>query len=365
MEDRDEWIPTRQGTGQGTPATVTPEPILQFTQNQYTPLAAEAEAELETAPATPLEAFAAAVLPSALASVLLPTRDYRARITGTEEQTTHESRILTVNTRTTIPQVITVPTTEEDNLSIDSPIQPVDIALQYTTAPTTPQYITALNHKFARLHHDDDSDGTSSTDSETDLYNSTDSNSMGETDNPTEVQDLFLAEQLGDLTPIITPTRMQIITFTDTIATALTQCRSKLGLLGAQAYLVLTKEEYKMRVNNQDKDIPMRPSEPAPYDNNAHTRRTWKEFEHKLGLYSETHRYDWQVIALIKLKFPKSLHGLYDKYGHLNLDTTAIAALEKVKDNIVDKSETTRCCQEIRTNLSGRKHTRAANGAED
>ena len=86
-----------------------------------------------------------------------------------------------------------------------------------------------------------------------------------------------------------------------------------------------------MRVNNPNKGIPIRPSEPEPYDNNAYTRRTWKEFEHKLALYAETHKYDWEVIALIKLKFSKSLHGLYDKYGHLKLDTTAKSALKMPK----------------------------------
>ena len=144
MEDGDEWIPTRQGTGQGTPATVTPGPILQFTQNQYTPLAA-AEAEPETTPptstpstpATPLETFVASIFPTSLAEIILPT--------ATEEPT--------VTTRTTIPQVITVPTTEEDNHSIDSPIQPVDIAQQYTTAPTTPPHTAALIREFSRLHH--------------------------------------------------------------------------------------------------------------------------------------------------------------------------------------------------------------------
>ena len=138
-----------------------------------------------------------------------------------------------------------------------------------------------------------------------------------------------------------------------------------LGLLGGQTYLVLIEEEYKMRFNDQQKTIPLRPIEPTPYDNSTYTTKSWKIFKHKLALYSETHKYDWQVITLIKLKFPKSLHGLYNKYGHLLLDTTALLALEKVKANIVDKSETTRCCQEIRTNLSGRKHTRMANGAED
>ena len=67
----------------------------------------------------------------------------------------------------------------------------------------------------------------------------------------------------------------------------------------------------------------------------------------------------------LKLNSQKSLHGLYDKQGHLSLDTTAQTALKTLKNNIVDKTETTRCCQEIRTTLSGRQHTRAANGAED
>ena len=72
-------------------------------------------------------------------------------------------------------------------------------------------------------------------------------------------------------------------------------------------------------------------------------------FKHKLEIYAECHKYNWQVIALIKRKFPRNLHGLYDKFGHLHLDTTALIALKKVSDNILDKSETPRCCQVIRT----------------
>ena len=49
---------------------------------------------------------------------------------------------------------------------------------------------------------------------------------MVKLDNPTEVQDLFLAEPLRYLTPILTPTKIQIVRFTDTMAAALTHCTS-------------------------------------------------------------------------------------------------------------------------------------------
>ena len=72
--------------------------------------------------------------------------------------------------------------------------------------------------------------------------------------NPTEVQDLYLAEPDGNLTPIDTPTKMQILKFIDTLATALTHCTSRLGHIGGQTYLVLTETEYKRRVGNQNKE---------------------------------------------------------------------------------------------------------------
>ena len=71
-----------------------------------------------------------------------------------------------------------------------------------------------------------------------------------------------------------------------------------------------------MCVGNLRKDKPTRPVETAPYDNTKYTTKTWKVFKHNLALYTGAQQYDWQVIALIKLKFPKSLHGLYDKQGH-------------------------------------------------
>ena len=209
---------------------------------------------------------------------------------------------------------------------------------------------------------DSDTSSTSTTISDTSDW---EDNDMSDIANPNEVKDLYLAEPGGNLTPIETPTKMQILKFIDTLATALTHCASRLGHLGGQTYLVLTETEYKMRVGNQNKTKPTRPAEPAPYDNANYASKTWKVFKHNHALFKETQNYDWQVIALIKVKFPKGLHGLYDKQGHLSLDTTAQTALETLKTNIVDKTETTRCCQEIRTNLSSRKHTRAANGAED
>ena len=97
---------------------------------------------------------------------------------------------------------------------------------------------------------------------------------MVEVDSPTEVQEFFLAEPLGDLTPILTLTKMQIVKFTDTVATALTQCSSKLGHLREQTYLVLTETEYRMRLNDLHKNIPIRPNEPKPYDNSTHTQKS-------------------------------------------------------------------------------------------
>ena len=98
---------------------------------------------------------------------------------------------------------------------------------------------------------------------------------MIEVDNPVKVQEFFLAEPLGNLTPILTPTKMQIVRFTDTVAAVLTHCTSKLRLLGGQNYLVLTETKYKLQVNKQDRAIPIRPIEPAPYDNSKHNRKTW------------------------------------------------------------------------------------------
>ena len=106
--------------------------------------------------------------------------------------------------------------------------------------------------------------------------------------NPTEVQDLYLAKPNGNLTPIDTPTKMQILKFIDTLATALTHCTSRLGHLGGQTYLVLTETEYKMRVGNQNKAKPTWPVEPAPYDNANYASKTWKVFKHNHALFKET-----------------------------------------------------------------------------
>ena len=74
--------------------------------------------------------------------------------------------------------------------------------------------------------------------------------SMVEVHNPTEVEDLLQKQPHSELTAILTPTKMDIINFTDAMATALTFCKSKLALTGGQAYLVLTKAEFKIRVQN-------------------------------------------------------------------------------------------------------------------
>ena len=86
---------------------------------------------------------------------------------------------------------------------------------------------------------------------------------------------------------------MQILKFIDTMATALTHCASRLGLLGGQTYLVLTETEYKMRVGNTETNKPTRPVEPAPYDNANYASKTWRVFKHNHALFKETQRYDW------------------------------------------------------------------------
>ena len=73
---------------------------------------------------------------------------------------------------------------------------------------------------------------------------------MVETYNPTEVEDLLQKQPHGELTSILTPTKMDIIKFTEAMATALTFCNSKLALTGGQAYLVLTKAEFKLSINS-------------------------------------------------------------------------------------------------------------------
>ena len=45
------------------------------------------------------------------------------------------------------------------------------------------------------------------------------------------------------------------------------------------------------------------------------------------------------------------------------MNTTVLTALKRVSDNIVDKSETTRCCLVIRTQMSRKEHTMKANRA--
>ena len=66
---------------------------------------------------------------------------------------------------------------------------------------------------------------------------------MVETHNPTEMEDLLKKQPNGELTAILTPTKMDIIRFTEAMATALTFCNSKKAITGGQAYLVLSFRE--------------------------------------------------------------------------------------------------------------------------
>ena len=67
--------------------------------------------------------------------------------------------------------------------------------------------------------------------------------------------------------------------------------------------MVLNNTEYKLRVQNQSIAIPIRPMEPSPYGNSKYSQKSWKEFEHKKAIHRECHKYDWQIIALIKRKY--------------------------------------------------------------
>jgi hypothetical protein len=87
-------------------------------------------------------------------------------------------------------------------------------------------------------------DNDRSTDSTTDTTVS--DCSMVEVHNPTEVEDLLRKQPHGELTTIFTPTKMDIIKFTEALATALTSCNSKKAITGGQAYLVLNEAEFKL-----------------------------------------------------------------------------------------------------------------------
>ena len=104
----------------------------------------------------------------------------------------------------------------------------------------------------------------SSTDSTVDTTES--DCTMVETHNLTEVEDLLRKQPHGELAAILTPTKMDIIKFTEALATALTSCNSKKAITGGQAYLVLNKAEFKLRVKNQTVRYPQRPQKPVDYD---------------------------------------------------------------------------------------------------
>ena len=161
---------------------------------------------------------------------------------------------------------------------------------------------------------------------------------MVEAHNPTEVEDLLQKEPHGELTAILTPTKMDIINFADAMATALTSCKSKLALIDGQTYLVLNEAEFKLRVQDKTEDIPVRSQKPKKYDHTNYDTKTWKVHKHALVMYEETRQYDQQIISLIKTKFPQGLEGLYDDCGNLILGTTAFQAIKQVSENIVDKS---------------------------
>jgi hypothetical protein len=127
---------------------------------------------------------------------------------------------------------------------------------------------------------------------------------MVETHNPTEVEDLLQKQPNGELTAILTPTKMQIIKFTEALATALTSCNSKKAITGGQAYLVLSEVEYKLRVQDQGAKYPTRPLKPADYDDDNYDPKSWKKHKHALAMFTETEQYDHQIINLIKAKFP-------------------------------------------------------------
>jgi hypothetical protein len=118
-----------------------------------------------------------------------------------------------------------------------------------------------------------------------------------------------------------------------------------------------------MRVQDPDTKYPTRPLKPADYDDDNFDPKSWKKHKHALAMFTETEQYDHQIINLIRAKFPQGLDGLYDDNDNLLLGTTALQAILQVSKNIVDKTETTRCCQALRTRIGDRKHTRESNGA--
>ena len=198
MAEAENWL-IQSRPGNQRQGTVTPDPpILQYsaaTANPYILIAEAPDTETDPEPNSP-------VLPRTLADHPVP-------------------EVL----RDPVPEVL-----------LDSgatfPIL-ADISTFYVQSP-----IQLL--EYPDSDSDSDTSSTSTTISDTSDW---EDDNMSDIANPNEVKDLYLAEPGGNLTPIETPTKMQILKFIDTLATALTHCASRLGHLGGQTYLVLTETD--------------------------------------------------------------------------------------------------------------------------
>ena len=206
----------------------------------------------------------------------------------------------------------------------------------------------------------EDPDDEDPDDSNYDSDSSDDTNStMREERNLLELQGHMQRDVKCNMTPTTEPTKLELIKFKNSMATALTKCESITLNVGAQLYLITTEDEYRTRVGDQTAIVPTYPKVPM------FTGELSSTYKFARKVYLEKVRYNRQAVDIIIQKFPGGLDGM-EKEGELPIDLQAKDALDHLTEQVnLDEDEVNESYNELMMNLLSRKHVISANGAEE
>lgn len=170
-----------------------------------------------------------------------------------------------------------------------------------------------------------------------------------------------------DLKPNHAPTAIDIINFKNKLATALAKCNSLDRKKGGHIYLILSPEEYKEKVRNQEAIRLEAPTNPILREHTKEdpiTAIEYKLHEKAEALYNDHDDYDRQTMEIIAQKFPHSLDGLRESDGELRLNLTAMEMINHLSDATDDDALVNTCYQDVLLNLLQRKYKSNRQGPE-
>ena len=188
---------------------------------------------------------------------------------------------------------------------------------------------------------------------------------MGEDTHHTgDLQEYLLEKNPKEMSPNMTPTRLDLIRFKMNLVEALSKCKGAVGLDGGHAYLILSEQEFRDWIGDPRARLPTKPTIPQLPKEEADMTSAKaffvKRAETALTLHME---YEQQTKDILERKFPNGTIGLRDHTGKVPYCTTPSAILTNIYTKVKDDMEDNQLYMEVVTGMMEQAYIPGKDGA--